>query len=257
MNSNIRSLGNDASYNVEYDSDVLDRIERQTSRYQTFGWDIWNAYEVSWLNPKGYPENRWLEITIPASSPNIIESKSMKLYLNSYNMQQFETDNEILTRIQTDIESIIHDKVAIKWKEPCIASHGNLEMFAGKKVENLDNLINKTQTPGILDDNVAWVTHCFRSCCPVTSQPDWASVFFNITGPIDALNVYHHVMSYRTKDGFHESCMQHVFEWIVSQSGISSVTVMGRFLRRGGIDINPIRSTDETILPMNIRVPLQ
>lgn len=215
-----------------------------------FGVDIWHAYELSWLNPNGRPEACIARFTIPSTSPNIIESKSFKLFLNSFNNQLFDNSKTLLDLLQLKISQALESSLEIEFL--------NIDHTLPRRALTgicLDDLKCDCQyyepSPKLikLQKNAHWVTesvrtHLFRSNCPVTYQPDWASIQIHYEGPAlshEALLQY--LVSYRNHAQFHENCIETIFNDILSHTPIEHLYIGAQFTRRGGLDINPIRST--------------
>tara|TARA_B100001029_G_scaffold179067_2_gene187315 strand:- start:1876 stop:2595 length:720 start_codon:yes stop_codon:yes gene_type:complete len=216
---------------------ILDVIERNKSNIKN-GIDIWNVYDFLYLN-KGIPSLKILEIIIPASTPFIIESKSMKLYLNSFYKKSFNNDKQILELIKNDLESLLDSDLKIKFinkfnKEPLYL--------------DLNKYKNKTTKK-----NKIIKFNGFRSICPVTSQPDFANIYVYCDTPIDTNWLLDYLISFQNKGDFHEQCIESIFLKIINQYSCGHLEVCGRFQRRGGIDINPIRGNKKKILFSNFR----
>ena len=225
-----------------------------------YGVDIWHAYELSWLNASGRPEACIARFIIPSSSPNIIESKSFKLFLNTFNNQVFEHSKALLIHLQETISQAIDSPIEIEF-----LSIDHMPPRRALTGICLDDLKCDCQyydpSPRLLkvQKNAPWVTesvrtHLFRSNCPVTYQPDWASIQIHYEGPAlshEALLQY--LVSYRNHAQFHENCIETIFNDILSHTPTKHLYIAAQFTRRGGLDINPIRSTQsqkqwETVL---------
>ena len=219
-------------------SNLLDSISR-TNEDIKHGSDIWNVYDFMYLDKNKIPALNVLEISIPTKSDFIIESKSMKLYLNSFYNKSFKSKTEIIKKIRKDIESKIKTKIKIKFistfeKEP--------------QHIKLNNLKSK-QTPNkkIIKFNG------FRSICPVTSQPDFANIYIYSDKSINTKWLKKYLMSFANHGGFHEQCIELIFKTLKNEFSTNHLEVCGRFQRRGGIDINPIRGTHNKKLFVNFR----
>ena len=214
----------------------LDRISRKEARkdlngFESYGLDIWNAYEFSYLL-NGKPKIVVLEISIPSNSKYTIESKSMKLFLNSFFNKNYENQAEVINMISKKISKTCNSEVKI-------VSKSSFKTF------NKDNFSNKS---GLL------VYKGFRSICPVTSQPDWGNIYiYSSTNTLNKKEIYNFLFSLRNHGGFHEHCVEKIFLYIKETFSVDHIEVCGRFLRRGGIDINPIRSSQKKILFANFR----
>ena len=214
----------------------LDRISRKEARkdfngFESYGLDIWNAYEFSYLlNSK--PKIVVLEISIPSNSKYTIESKSMKLFLNSFFNKNYENQAEVINMISKKISKTCNSEVKI-------VSKSSFKTF------NKDNFSNKS---GLL------VYKGFRSICPVTSQPDWGNIYiYSSTNTLNKKEIYNFLFSLRNHGGFHEHCVEKIFSYIKETFSVDHIEVCGRFFRRGGIDINPIRSSQKKLFFENFR----
>ena len=214
----------------------LDRISRKESRkdfnkFESYGLDIWNAYEFSYLL-NGKPKTAVLEISIPSKSEYTIESKSMKLFLNSFFNKNYENQAEVINMISKKISKTCNSEVKI-------VSKSSFKTF------NKDNFSNKS---GLL------VYKGFRSICPVTSQPDWGNIYiYSSTNTLNKKDIYNFLFSLRNHGGFHEHCVEKIFFYIKENFSVDHIEICGRFLRRGGIDINPIRSSQKRLFFKNFR----
>ena len=217
---------------------LLDSISRIKENIR-FGIDIWNVYDFMYLDVNKVPHLVVLEIIIPSDSDLIIESKSMKLYLNHFYNKTYRTKNDILKIIKKDIETKIKSKIKVKF----------LTKFSNEpNTVNLNSLKSKlTPSKKILKFNG------FRSICPVTSQPDFANIYIYTDKSVDTKWLKKYLMSFVDHGGFHEQCIELIFTEIKSKFQIKHIEVCGRFQRRGGIDINPIRGTHKTKLFKNFR----
>lgn len=214
----------------------LDRISRKEARkdfngFESYGLDIWNAYEFSYLL-NGKPKIVVLEISIPSNSKYTIESKSMKLFLNSFFNKSYENQAEVINMISKKISKTCNSEVKI-------VSKSSFKTF------NKDNFSNKS---GLL------VYKGFRSICPVTSQPDWGNIYiYSSTNTLNKKEIYNFLFSLRNHGGFHEHCVEKIFLYIKETFSVDHIEICGRFLRRGGIDINPIRSSQKKLFFANFR----
>ena len=215
---------------------MLDRISRKDSRedfnkFESHGLDIWNAYEFSYLL-NGKPKIVVLEISIPSNSKYTIESKSMKLFLNSFFNKNYETQAEVINMLTKRISKKCNSEVKI-------VSKSSFKTF--------DNDIF-TNKPGFI------VYKGFRSICPVTSQPDWGNIYiYSSTNTLNKKEIFDFLFSLRNHGGFHENCVEKIFLYIKETFSVDHLEICGRFLRRGGIDINPIRSTQKKLFFKNFR----
>ena len=256
-------LGADTEYVNQYDPGLLYPIPRHLnwenqgidrSTLPFAGIDIWNAYEISWLNSKGKPVARLAEFQIPADSENIIESKSFKLYLNSYNLTRFDSEQQVVEQMEKDLSDAATGQVRVILKH--LDSDNPIVRFKGECLDELDvEITDYTPTPERLTapgDKVqeTLYSHLLKSNCPVTGQPDWASIMVEYTGPaINREGLLQYFISYREHGDFHEQCVESIFMDIWNRCKPEELTVYARYLRRGGLDINPYRSS--TALPAN------
>lgn len=234
-------------------------VDRATLPFR--GVDIWNAYELSWLDSRGKPVVRLAEFRIPASSAHIIESKSFKLYLNSYNLTRFGSEEEARSHLQQDLSQAAGGQVSVRLIRPdAPATIGQLE---GVCIDDLEiDVEHYSPAPSLLkcsSETVTetLVTHLLKSNCPVTGQPDWGSVQIRYRGgKIDRKGLLAYIVSYREHGDFHEQCVENIFMDIWRHCRPQKLSVYARYVRRGGLDINPYRSSiqDE---PVNTRLSRQ
>ncbi len=253
-------LGKKSPYIDTYDNSLLFPIPRQTKRDEIGigktlpfkGYDYWTAYEVSWLNPKGKPQIAVVKFIIPCESPHLIESKSFKLYLNSFNNSKFETKDEVKNLMQQDLSEALGMPLKIQFCNEADIIKGNLSTLNSLCLDELDIACDSFEpTPALLtpesDENVIQSVHSnlLKSNCLVTGQPDWGSLEINYQGrPINHENLLKYIVSYRNHNEFHEQCVERIFKDILDVAKPEHLTVYARYTRRGGLDINPIRSTD-------------
>lgn len=251
-------LGKKVEYSSKYDSGLLVPIARSIGREELgalekkfFGGDIWNCYELSWLNANGKPEVKILQLFVPTFSPNIVESKSLKLYLNSFNNTKFNSSEEVIALIKQDLSKVTGSELDVKLV-PVHNFSGQFRMLQGTCIDDLDvvcedYMVNKDLLDLELNQQKVTETlysELLKSNCPVTNQPDWASVQINYTGnKIARKSLLKYVVSYRWSNEFHEQCIERMFVDIEAMCKPQHLTIYGRFTRRGGIDINPIRSS--------------
>ena len=214
----------------------LDRISRKESRkdfneFESYGLDIWNAYEFSYLL-NGKPKIVVLEISIPSNSKYTVESKSMKLFLNSFFNKSYAKQSEVI--------NILTEKI-------CKKCNSDVKIVAKNSFENFDRNIF-TNKSGLL------IYKGFRSICPVTSQPDWGNIYiYSSTDNLNKKDISDFLFSLRNHGGFHENCIEKIFLYIKETFSVDHLEICGRFLRRGGIDINPIRSSQKKLFFKNFR----
>lgn len=261
-------LGKKTQYATQYAPELLFPIPRALKRAEIkittpppfYGYDIWNAYELSWLNDKGKPMVAIAEFILPCDSPNIIESKSMKLYLNSLNNTKFSSTKSVINTIKKDLSQAAGAPIEITIQmlpeiKPIQTNH-----FSGYCIDSLDITINKYEVnPNLLTTEKERVeetlySDLLRSNCLVTAQPDWASIQIHYKGKkINHENLLKYIISCRNSLEFHEQCVERIFMDIMRHCKPESLTIEARYTRRGGLDINPIRSTSSDILPKNHR----
>jgi 7-cyano-7-deazaguanine reductase len=251
-------LGQGTEYVNSYDPSLLYPIARdinwaeqgvQRKELPFQGVDIWNAYELSWLNLRGKPEVRLAEFRIFADSENIIESKSFKLYLNSFNLSKFGSEEEVKERLISDLSKAANGRVDVRIYHPDQAPE--FGQFTGFCIDNQDVEITQySPEPALLttgEDQVEEVlySHLLKSNCPVTGQPDWATLGISYRGKeIDREGLLKYIISYREHGDFHEQCVENIFMHIWERCQPESLNVYARYVRRGGLDINPFRSSD-------------
>lgn len=220
------------------------------------GFDCWNHYEVSWLNAKGKPVVATAEINYDCRSKCIVESKSLKLYFNSLNNTHFNNLAELQSTVQTDLEQCLQTSVQVLVTPLSAQNSPQLQAsFEGTCIDDLDvecSVYTVNRKFLSTDDNHVSETlysNLLRSNCLVTNQPDWGSVQIEYTGKqIDRAGLLKYLVSYRNHNEFHEQCIERIFMDITSQCQPEQLTVYGRYTRRGGIDINPLRSSNPVAL---------
>jgi len=253
-------LGKESSYETEYNPKLLFPISRKGKREEInipeklpfSGADIWNAYEVSWLNSKGKPQIAICSFSIPCTSPNIIESKSFKLYLNSFNQTRFETEENVKEALLKDLSSAAGTQVQVRMILPKEFSETECKELEGISLDNLDIAVEHYQVNSdflTVSESYAeetFVSHLLKSNCLVTGQPDWASLQIRYHGPrIDKEGLLKYIISFREHLEFHEQCIERIYMDIMRICRPDKLTVYGRYTRRGGLDINPFRSNFE------------
>jgi 7-cyano-7-deazaguanine reductase len=264
-------LGKEVSYPISYDASLLFPIQRSKNRAELgllagkcpfSGFDIWNAYEVSWLE-KGTnkPRIAMAEFCIPCESENLIESKSFKLYLNSLNLAQFRNETELKEILQEDISKAVGAPVRVHLVLPPFDNFSHPPHdFSGEYLDDLPvtvdsfhpdaNLLN-VESGSVVHEHL--YSNLLKSNCPVTGQPDWASVAIRYKGQrINRLALLRYIISYREHAEFHEQCVERMFMDIFKVCQPEKLTVYARYTRRGGLDINPFRSNFES-RPTNVR----
>jgi 7-cyano-7-deazaguanine reductase len=264
-------LGKPTSYQAEYAPSLLFPIARQGKRNEIgiagtlpfFGIDIWNAYELSWLNLRGKPQVAMATVTVPADSPNIIESKSFKLYLNSFNQTRLAGPDALLDLLRADLSAGFGAPVQVSLVTPDMFSSLRMGELEGLLLDRLDiDVDTYTPDPALLRANTGesiveetLVSHLLKSNCLVTGQPDWGSVQIRYVGPqIDQEGLLRYLIGFREHNEFHEQCVERVFMDILRRCRPQKLAVYARYTRRGGLDINPWRSNFTTgQRPSNLR----
>ena len=234
-------LGNNkSSINSPGSSKILYPIVRQNQSSAISGVDYWNAYEFSFLDSNRHPLLKVVEIVIPASSARTVESKSLKLYLNSFYKKKFENEADVLIKITKDLSRLTKSEVKAKF----------IKKFSFEpKSLNLNKTALKFTKP-----KLPICFSGFRSICPVTSQPDFANIYIFTDQKIEVSWLKSYLISFKEKGEFHEQCIEDMLNALIDKYPNSSFEVCGRFMRRGGIDINPIRSNKKTLVFKNFRV---
>lgn len=264
-------LGQSASYPSDYDPGLLFPMPRADQRATLgiagtlpfFGMDVWNAYELSWLNLRGKPQVGMATLQIPADSPQIVESKSMKLYLNSLNQLRVAGPEAVQSLIRTDLSAAFGAPVQVSLSTS--ESFGQVLMgeLEGLLLDRLDIDVDRYQPdPALLTTDTAsppveetLVSHLLKSNCPVTNQPDWASVQIRYAGhAIDQAGLLTYLIGFRQHQEFHEHCVERIFMDVLTRCRPAKLMVLARYTRRGGIDINPWRSNFSlSKMPLNAR----
>jgi 7-cyano-7-deazaguanine reductase len=224
------------------------------------GVDLWTAYELTWLDARGKPRVAMGVLDVPARSPNIVESKSMKLYLGSFAHETFDDPAELAATIGRDLGAAAGAPVGVTLEAPGATPLAPVAELEGSSLDALDAGCSTYDVdPGLLrapGQHVAETlrTDLFRSMCPVTGQPDMGSVQVMYEGPaIDRASLLCYLVSYRRHCGFHEHCVERIFMDLKVRCGCERLSVYARFLRRGGLDINPFRSDAEGRSPARLR----
>lgn len=260
------TLGQVTDYPDHYAPSLLFPIARREGRVAIglpdaglpfYGVDVWTHYEVSWLDAYGKPCVAVAEIRVPASSPCLIESKSLKLYFNSLNFHRFDTTADFLACVEKDLGLVAQAPVALRLVLPheyAVLALGEMsgECLDALPLHGAEFVLNpKTlqANAGNVVDEVLY-SHLLRSNCPVTNQPDWASVMISYRGPaIDRMGLLAYLVSYRQHADFHEQCVERIFMDIMQRCQPEALSVYARYTRRGGLDINPFRSSTDIAPP--------
>jgi len=237
----VKYLGRQSNPKLDsYSADFLDAIPRNNQQLDSFfGLDYWNAYEFSYLNSKNHPVIEAIEIKISMHSILTVESKSLKLYLGSFYNKKFKDPSRAYKLVENDLTKLLNSNVSVK----------KLNRFANSPSSSLISRF-KNRVP----KNKVVCFEGFRSICPVTSQPDWGNIYIHTTSHfLDSKKIIKFLKSFRNKGDFHEACIESIFITLLEDFAIDNLTVYGKFLRRGGIDINPIRSTSKKLIFNNFR----
>jgi len=266
-------LGRQVDPSLTYDPTQLFCVPRKDARKNLgitgdlpfYGVDIWNAYELSWLDKKGKPCVAAGEIVFPCTGKNIIESKSLKLYLNSLNFTRFQSSEKVKQTLIRDLSRAAGGDVAMTLFMPDLFDRQDIKVPRGTCLDNMDvhdEIESYHYDPSCLKTGSGMVeerlfSHLLRTNCPVTGQPDWATVMIHYRGnAMDHLGLLLYLISLRQHQGFHENCVELIFMDVWNRCAPEFLSVQARFTRRGGIDINPCRSSSETAFS-NIRLARQ
>ena len=260
-------LGRDVAYPREYDPALLYPIDRALGRagigvdatcLPFVGHDRWHAYELSWLDPDGKPVVATATLLVPADSPRLIESKSLKLYLNSFNASRFQDAEAVRARIERDLSEAAGAAVAMDFGLPAGQASGQ----AGECIDAVSVRIDHYGPPdaALLAADAADIVEetlhsaLLKSNCPVTGQPDWADVSIAYRGPrIERSSLLRYLVSFRDHAEFHEQCVERIFADVRRQCAPAWLSVEARYTRRGGLDINPWRATPGAPIPEAFR----
>lgn len=273
-------LGKASAYADQYDASLLFPIPRADKRTEIgidgnapfFGADLWTAFELSWLNLRGKPQVAIAHITVPCETPHIVESKSFKLYLNSFNNTRFASEAEVRARIRADVSEAVWrgaehpGTVGVTLLLPEAFDREPIHELDGLLLDRLDVECTRYQpAPELLaarhDEapvTEALVSHLLKSNCLVTGQPDWGSVQITYSGAqIDQAGLLQYLVSFRNHNEFHEQCVERIFMDIWTRCRPIKLAVYARYTRRGGLDINPLRTSHPQQLPRNVRTARQ
>ena len=265
-------LGRATDYPDRYDAGLLFPIARAAQREALGiggalpfgGADFWTAYEISWLDPRGKPQLAIGEFRVPADSPALVESKSLKLYLGSYAQEPVPDADTMATRIAADLMHACGAKVEVALTPAAGFDRFAVAELPGESLDAASVAIDAYEPlPAALAAGGAEVEETlrsalFRSNCPVTGQPDYADIMLRYRGPrIDREGLLRYLISYRKHAAFHEACVERIFVEVLERCRPQALSVYARFMRRGGIDINPFRSNFESRPPEAVRTPRQ
>ncbi|ACS86928.1 NADPH-dependent 7-cyano-7-deazaguanine reductase QueF [Musicola paradisiaca] len=265
-NDHITHLGVRSSYPDHYAPELLEALPRSRGRdligvdgasLPFSGYDLWTGFELSWLNHKGKPLVGIAEFTIPASSENLIESKSFKLYLNSFNQTRFRDAGEVHATLIKDLSAAANGDVGVTLYPGLAGYPAGTDALPGINIDELDIDVNNYDfNPDYLQHAIAekaplvaetLCSNLLKSNCLVTHQPDWGSVLIRYEGrQIDREALLRYLISFRQHNEFHEQCVERIFSDIKCYCQPEKLSVFARYTRRGGLDINPFRSDFET-----------
>lgn len=263
-------LGKDTNYPTQYQPDILFPISRAQARekyahiegiYQ--GKDWWHVFEISWLNLKGIPQVAIGRITLPATSANLIESKSLKLYFNSLNFTKFESEAAFIETVERDLSKAAEAEITLQLFQ---ADDLAISQPHGVCIDDLEpERLSEHPDASLLsvdeshqDIEIELYSHLLRSNCPVTGQPDWGTVFIRFKGKKPCYrSILAYIISYRQHNGFHEQCVEQIYADLWKTYQPEKLMVYAAYTRRGGLDINPCRVSETTWMPSPIRLARQ
>ena len=271
---NALKLGQQTKYAEKYDRTLLQPVPRRLNRDQlnitatqpfTIGADIWTAYEISWLNPKGVPQVAIADVSIDFRSENLIESKSFKLYLNSFNQTTFADFADVQQTLQRDLQDCAQGEVNVRLNSLADYTAQPIAALSGDCIDAQDievrdyafnaALLNHCTGEHLVEETL--VSHLLKSNCLITQQPDWGSLQIHYVGKqINREQLLRYIISFRQHNEFHEQCVERIFCDLMRYAKPEKLTVYARYTRRGGLDINPYRSNFEP-LPQNLRLARQ
>ena len=267
------TLGQTTEYSSEYNPKLLQAVPRSLNRDDLalsndnlpfYGEDVWYGYELSWLTPSGKPVVAVAEFRFPCTSVNIVESKSFKLYLNSFNQSRFDSWQQVQETLVSDLSALVEApaKVTLSKVDDCPALA--IAALEGQCIDDIDITIydyqfnpehlaesapsQNEQDSAVVEQTL--VSHLLKSNCLITNQPDWASVYISYRGTeINQQALLKYLISFRQHNEFHEQCVERIFCDIQKYCQPQQLTVYARYTRRGGLDINPFRSTENISAP--------
>jgi len=269
------SLGKITEYKCHYDKTLLQGVPRSLNRNELslkadtlpfYGVDLWNIYELSWLNNKGKPVVATGVVKVPYDSEFLIESKSFKLYLNSFNQSKFDSVEAVQETLSNDLSECAKKTVEVTLNASLDVIVDELGALSGVNIDELDIEVDQYQlSPSLLNgislnEVVTETLHSnlLKSNCLITSQPDWGSVEITYTGQrLDHEKLLRYLISFRQHNEFHEQCVERIFCDLMAHASLSELTVYARYTRRGGLDINPLRSTCASVATHNTRLVRQ
>lgn len=253
-------LGKDTQYPTHYQPEILFPIERAPSR-ETYaqieqqGCDWWHVFELSWLNTSGIPQVAIGRLCLPANSPYLIESKSLKLYFNSLNFTKFKSKDALKALVEKDLSQAAKSPVTLTLID---VNHLEVVQPQGKCLDNLEpkqlsshpdaSLLQLSDDRSIIETQ--YYSNLLRSNCPVTGQPDWGTVFIHYKGQkICEESLLAYIISFREHNGFHEQCVEQMYADLYRSFKPEKLMVYAAYTRRGGLDINPCRVSDPSLIP--------
>ncbi|MDC9580020.1 NADPH-dependent 7-cyano-7-deazaguanine reductase QueF [Xenorhabdus sp. PR6a] len=268
------TLGKPTPYRDSYDPTLLQAVPRSLNREPLglypdnlpfHGADIWTMYELSWLNARGVPQVAIGHVSLDAASENLIESKSFKLYLNSFNQTRFADWETVQKTLQHDLSACANGKIEVVLHPLHAFSQQPIAEFAGECIDNQDididdyqfnrDYLNQAAIGPVVEETL--VSHLLKSNCLITHQPDWGSVMIRYKGAkIDQEKLLRYLVSFRHHNEFHEQCVERIFNDLMALCAPETLTVYARYTRRGGLDINPWRS-NEAFMPTTGRLARQ
>lgn len=267
-------LGQNTEYKSQYDASLLQPVPRRLNReglgiveQQPFnqGADVWTCYELSWLNPHGLPQVAIADVEIDFKSENLIESKSFKLYLNSFNQTKFASIEEVEQTLTRDLRKCASGQVSVKIHKLADYTNQPIVNFSGECIDEQEiqiesYIFSNQHLENVAEDEIVeetLVSHLLKSNCLITSQPDWGSVQIHYVGKrLNREKLLRYLVSFREHNEFHEQCVERIFTDLMQFAKPEKLTVYARYTRRGGLDINPFRSNFESI-PVNLRMARQ
>lgn len=274
-------LGQSTHYPKTYAPDMLYPIPRALGRANlalpadalSIGMDWWQVFEMSWLNSHGMSQVAMARLAIPATSDYIVESKSLKLYFNSLNFTEFDNQQAVKAAVEKDLSACLKTDVTLEIFEVNIANSLPISAPQGDCIDNaLDSSDKKIAIVSDVDPSSLTVahqgasdsqlqilhSHLLRSNCPVTNQPDWGTLEIQIDSQqIDCAGLLEYILSFRQHNGFHEQCVEQIFSDLTQAFAPKTLMVRAWYTRRGGIDINPCRVSDISLLPSPSRLNRQ
>ena len=273
-------LGKPACYADQYDASLLYPIPRAPKRQELglagalpfFGADLWTAYELSWLNPRGKPQIAIAHFTVPCETPNIVESKSFKLYLASFSNTVFDGVDAVRDRLRADLSEAVwrgagqRSSIGVRLVTPDLFDQEPIHELDGLNLDRLDvecelyEPAPELLTAAFDEPPVEEVltSNLLKSNCLVTGQPDWGSVQIRYVGPaIEQAGLLRYIVSFRNHNEFHEQCVERIFMDVWRRCRPTKLAVYARYTRRGGLDINPLRTSHPMAIPANIRTARQ